>query len=180
VNRLAFGTLSFGLIACQGVSPAPAPPAAAANAVAAGNVAASNAIRPPPPLLELKGTAALAVVGATLTPLDAGSENAVDPRATFRVELPLSLADARLSLLDGADAMLPCSGTREVGQATVLALTPAAALAPGARLRLRVDGAATRELQASDGRRFRPLEWMVVVTGEAEPRKGPGKRGKRR
>jgi hypothetical protein len=180
VTRLALTALALGLAACQGAGPAPAPPAAAANAVAAGHVAASNTIQAPPPLLELKGTAALAVVGAVLTPLDAGHENAVDPRATFRVELPLSLADARLSLLDGADAMLPCSGAREVGQATLLALTPAAPLAPGARLRLRVDGAATRELQASDGRRFRPLEWVVVVAGEVEPRKGPGKRGKRR
>ena len=76
--------------------------------------------------------------------------------------------------------MVPSSGSREVGQATVLALTPAAPLAAGARLRLRVDGAATRELQAADGRRFAPLEWSVVVTGAPEPKKAAGRKARRR
>lgn len=178
-NRLAFLSLAVAA-ACQGTSPAPAAPAAAPGGVAAGHVAGTNTVPAPPPILELRGTAALALVGATITPLDGGSETTVSPRATFRVELPPSLADARVSLLDAGDAMLPCSGTREVGQATVLALTPASPLPPGAHLRLRVDGVATRELHAADGRRFGPLEWQVVVAGETEPRKSPGRKAKRR
>ncbi len=179
-NRIALPALALALAACQGTGPAPATPAAASPNAAAGNVTATDTIPAPPPILELKGTAALAVVGAALTPLDGGGDTTVNPRATFRVELPPALADARLSLLDGSDAMLPSSGTRVVGQATVLTLAPSAALPPGAHLRLRVDGAATRELHAADGRRFAPLEWLVVVAGEAVPKKSPGKKRRRR
>jgi hypothetical protein len=179
---LALPALALLLAACQGAGPAPVPagPASGANAVAAGNASAANVITAPPPLVELRGAAALATAGPAGTALVAGSETAVDPRSSFRVELPLPLPDARLSLLDGGDAMVPCSGSREVGPATVLTLTPAAALPAGARLRLRVDGAATRELRAADGRRFAPLEWPVVVAGAPEPRKAPGRKGKRR
>lgn len=179
-NRIALAALAITVAACQGANPAPATPAAAPGTVASGNVAATNPVPAPPPVLELKGTAALAVVGAAITPLDGGGETTVSPKATFRVELPPSLADARLSLLDAGDAMLPSSGTREVGQATVLTLTPASPLPPGVRLRLRVDGAATRELHAADGRRFAPLEWQVLVAGETEPKKAPGKKAKRK
>jgi len=179
-HRVALSALALALAACQGASPPAATPVAAPSVVAAGNAATTNAISAPPPILELKGTAALAVVGAALTPLDVGGETSVHPRATFRVELPPALADARLSLLDASDAMLPSSGTREVGLATVLTLSPTVALPPGARLRLRVDGAATRELHAADGRRFGPLEWQVVVAGETESKKGPVRKAKRR
>jgi hypothetical protein len=179
---LALPALALLLAACQGAGPptATATPASGANAVAAGNAAATNAIPAPPPVAELRGAVALAAVGPASTPLVAGSETAVDPRSSFRVELPLSLPDARLSLLDGGDAMVASSGSREAGPATVLALTPAAPLAPGARFRLRVDGAATRELQAADGSRFAPLEWSVVVAGASEPKKAAGRKGKRR
>jgi hypothetical protein len=168
------------MVACQGGSPAPPNPSATSNAsaVANGNVAAVP-LPVPPPVLELKGTAAFAAAGPSAASLSAGSETSVDPRAVFRVELPIPLPDARLSLLDG-DAMVASSGGREVGLATVLTLTPSVKLAPGARLRLRVDGAATRELHADDGRRFAPLEWPVVVTGDPEPKKGPGRKVKRR
>jgi hypothetical protein len=177
---LALPALALLLAACQGAGPATALPASGANTVAAGNAAATNAIPPPAPVVDLPGAVAVAASGSASTPLVAGSETAVDPRSSFRVELPMPLPDARLSLLDGGDAMVASTGSREVGPATVLALTPAAALAVGARLRLRVDGAATRELQAADGRRFAPLEWPVVVAGAPAPRKAAGKRGPRR
>jgi hypothetical protein len=179
-NRIALLALALALAACQGANPPPATPTAVPSGVAAGNAAATNAVPATSPILELKGCAALAVIGAALTPLDGAGETTVHAKATFRVELPPALADARLSLLDAGDAMVPSSGTREVGQATVLTLAPAVALPPGAHLRLRVDGAATRELHAADGRRFGPLEWLVVVAGETEPKKSPGKKGKRR
>jgi hypothetical protein len=178
---LALAALAWVLPACQDAGPATARPAPVASAVAAGNAAAATtAIPAPPPVVDLTGAVALAAVGSTSTALVAGSETAVDPRSRFRVELPLPLPDARLSLLDGGDALVPSTGSRETGQTTVLALTPAAALAAGARFRLRVDGAATRELQAAEGRRFAPLEWPVVVAGAPAPRKAAGKRGPRR
>jgi len=174
--------LALAAASCQAGSGPPAPEGAAAgaNATAAGNLAAASAVAAPPPVLELRGTAAFAMAGAASTPLEAGVETGVDPRSTFRVELPTALADARLSLLDGGDALVPCSGSREIGQATVLTLAPASALAAGARLRLRIDGAATRELHGADGRRFAPLEWPVVVAGEALPRKPAARKGTRR
>jgi hypothetical protein len=161
------------LTACQGASSPPAVPAA--DAVAAGNIAASNAISQPPPVLELKGTSAVAV-GHQTSSLSQAAETPVEPGSSFRVELPVALADARLSLLDAGDAMVPSSGAREVGQATLLTLKPAVALPPGAHLRLRIDGSATRELHGADGRRFVPLEWPVLVTGDAEPARGAARR----
>ena len=165
-------------LACQAAPPA-SPGPAVANVAAAGNVETANAIAQPAPALELKGTSAFAT-GQAATPLVATAETAVEPGAGFRVELPQALADARLSLLDAGDAMVPATGTREVGQATLLTLRPAVALLPGARLRLRVDGAATRELHHADGRRFAPLEWPVLVAGDPEPRKSPARKGRKK
>ncbi len=168
------------LAACQGGSGTPAGPVAGPSAVAQSGVAASNEVAAPAPVLELTGTAAFATSGTGTTSLQAGSETGVDPRSSFRVELAAAFPDARLSLLDAGDAMVPASGTREVGQATLLTLAPTAALPAGARLRLRVDGAATRELHGADGRRFAPVEWPVLVAGEPPDRKPPGRKGKRR
>jgi hypothetical protein len=148
------------------------------NQVASGNVAAGNSVVTPPPLLQLTGTSAVAL-GKGVTPLSAATETTIEPGASFRVELPVALGDARLSLLDAGDAMLPSAGAREVGQATLLTLKPAAALSPGSRLRIRVDGAATRELHGADGRRFAPLEWPVLVSGDAEARPGTARKGKK-
>jgi len=176
---------AMALAACQAPSPgdpvaSTAPGPAPAEAAAAGNVAAANAIALPPPVLDLRGTSAFATGKTSTRPLSPAAETIIEAGSSFLVELPVALADARLSLLDGADGMVPSSGTREVGQATVLRLTPAAALAPGARLRLRVDGASTRELHGADGRRFAPLEWPVQIAGEPEPARGAPRKAKRR
>jgi len=180
-SPLLLAPLALALAACQAPSPgepvAPtAPGPGAANVAAAGNLAGAAPIALPPPVLELRGTSASATGRSSTTPLSPAAETTVEPGSSFLVELPVALADARLSLLDGADGMIPSTGTREVGQATVLRLTPAAALPPGTRLRLRIDGASTRELHGADGRRFAPLEWPVQVAGEPEPaRVGPRK-----
>jgi len=176
---------AFALAACQAPSPgdpvaATAPGPAVANLAAAGNVATTSPVVLPPPILELRGTAASATGKTATTPLSTESETTVEPGSSFLVELPVALADARLSLLDAADGMIPSTGTREVGQATILRLAPAAALAPGARLRLRIDGASTRELHGADGRRFAPLEWPVQVAGEPEPARGASRRPRKR
>jgi hypothetical protein len=169
--------LTLALAGCQGATSGPAVPVPASGSSA---VAAANAFPGPPPILDLKWTAAVATAAGGEVPLSPGAETTVEPRATFRVELPLPLADARLSLLDGGDALVASSATREVGQATLLTLVPASALPAGSRLRLRVDGATTRELHAVDGRRFAPVEWLVLVAGEPPDKRPPGRKGKRR
>jgi hypothetical protein len=166
--------LALLLAACQPQSPATGT-TPAADAVAVGNVAAVNAVALPPPVVELKGTSAVAT-GQPPSTLSLAVETTIEPGSSFRVELPVALADARLSLLDAGDAMVPSAGSREIGQATLLTLKPAVALPPGAHLRLRIDGAATRELHGADGRRFAPLEWSVLVTGDAEPARGAARR----
>lgn len=165
---------ALALAACQPQSPAAGSPAAA-NTVAGGNVASVNAVALPPPVLELKGTSAVAT-GQTPSSLTLAAEAIIEPGSSFRVELPVALAVARLSLLDAGDAMVPSTGSREVGQATLLTLKPTSALPPGAHLRLRVDGATTRELHGADGRRFAPLEWPVLVAGDADPVRGAVRR----
>jgi hypothetical protein len=172
--RLALPALALALAACQGAEPPPRPDPVPGSQATAGHADAGNAVAAPPPVLALTGTAAFSIVGPAAVPLSAAGETTVEPRAGFRVELPVAIPDARLSLLDGADAMVPSAGSRLVGPATVLTLTPTAALEAGARFRLRVDGAASRPLHAADGRRFEPLEWLVVVDGEpaAKPARG--------
>ncbi len=178
-SPLLLALAALSLAACRPPAPVDAGPAAAGNSAAAGSVAAGNAVALPPPVLELKGTSAFAI-GQPPSTLSLATETTVAPGSTFRVELPVALADARLSLLDGSDAMVPSTGEREIGQATLLTLKPAAGLPPGARLRLRVDGAATLELHGADGRRFAPLEWPLLVTGEPEPARGAARRKLRR
>ncbi len=168
MNRHALPALVLALAACQPGSAVTAPP----PPTAAANVAAANVVPSPPPVLELGGATAQAQLGALTTVLASRGETTVPPRASFRVELRLRLADARLSLLDGGDAFVPSSGEREVGAVTVLTLRPEAPLAPGAGLRLRVDGAASLELHGEDGRRYAPVEWQVLVAGEPEPARG--------
>jgi hypothetical protein len=179
-RRPALPALILALAACQATgstAPGPAPePAAGAP------TAAANSIPPPPPVLQLEGAVAVAATaaGGDPGPLSGRGETTIGPRVTFRVELPAAIPDARLSLLDGTFAMTPGSGSREVGRTTALTFTPAEPLAAGARLRLRVDGATRRELDAADGRRFSPLEWSVVVAGAPAPRKPAVRQGARR
>jgi hypothetical protein len=168
----------LSLAACRAPAPVEGGPEAA-NTIAAGNVAASNVVAAPPPVLELKGTSAFAI-GQPPSTLSLATEATVAPGSSFRVELPVALPDARLSLLDASDAMVASTGSREVGQATLLTLKPSAELPPGARLRLRVDGAASLELHGTDGRRFAPLEWPVLVAGDPEPVRGSARRKLRR
>jgi hypothetical protein len=89
--------------------------------------------------------------------------------------------DARLSLLDGGDAMAPSAGAREAGPTTTVTLQPAAPLKPGSTYRLRVDGATTRELKAADGSARAPVEFPVLVAGEPPPEpRAKTKRAKKR
>lgn len=116
-------------------------------------------------------------VRVTLSP---SVEAIVDPASSFRVVLPGRSEDARLSLLDAADALVPATGAREVGEQTVLTVTPRAPLSPAARYLLRVDGVRTRDLHDAAGRAAAPVELPMVVAGSApEPAKKPARRKRR-
>jgi hypothetical protein len=177
-SPLLLALTGLWLAACRAPVPVDAGPAAG-NTAAAGSVAAGNVVAATPPVLELKGTSAFAI-GQPPSTLSLAAETVVAPGSSFRVELPVAIPDARLSLLDASDAMVPSTGSREVGQATLLTLQPAVEPPPGARLRLRVDGAATLELHGADGRRFAPLEWPLLVAGDPEPVRGDARRKLRR
>ncbi|MBK9517181.1 MAG: hypothetical protein IPO09_07450 [Anaeromyxobacter sp.] len=124
---------------------------------------------------------ALALIPGAGTALLPGELATVDPPATFRVRLRGAYPEARLSLLDPGDAMVASGGAREVaGAVTTVTLQPAAPLKPGASYRLRVDGATTREVRAADGTSRAPVEFPLLITGEAQPEPKPKARPRRK
>jgi hypothetical protein len=174
IGRRLACALPLALAAC-----APAPgPVAGTNALPAAST--NTAPPPPPPPAPARVSAAEAWAAGTTAPLATSQETVVAPTAIFRVELPGRLADARLTLLDQADALVAGAGERTVTEATTLTFRPEAPLAPAGRYRLRLDGAATRELHAADGTTALPVEWPVVVAGEAPAEKARPAARKRR
>jgi len=152
--------------------PSPQPPAEGAVAPPAAPVPAGPA---PVTIVE-----AVAVIVGAAEPLRlTGDPVTVDPGATFRVVLRGRFADARLSLLDASDDMVAGAGGREAAEVTTVTFQPAAPLRPAATYRLRVDGAATRELHAADGTPRAPVEVRLVAAGEPEPKQKPRTRKKR-
>jgi len=134
-------------------APAAAPPASAVAPVA---------------LLPVRAVASIEPGGRVALQLGA-EPSVVDAAARFEVELAGTLSDARLVLLDSQDAIVPATGSREVGQATRLVLAPSAPLTPASRYVLRVDGAATREVHDGQGRAYAPLALAVIVAGDPPP-----------
>jgi len=95
-------------------------------------------------------------------------ETVVEPDARFRIDLREASGDARLLLLDGADAAVPSRTSHEIGDATRLTLSPSEPLTPGGHYVLRVDGAVGRELHAGD-RSYAPALYALKVAGEPPP-----------
>jgi hypothetical protein len=113
--------------------------------------------------------------------LSPSTEAIVEPASSFRVVLPGRSDDARLSLLDGRDDLVPAKATREVGLETVMTVTPEQPLVQAAHYLLRVEGASGRELHDAAGRAAGPVELHMVVAGSApEPEKKAPKRKRRR
>lgn len=151
------------------LAPRPAPLSAteaAAPAPLPAPLAAAEAVEPSGARVELSPT----------------TEAVVEPASSFRVVLPGPSEDARLSLLDAVDALVPATGTREVGEQTVLTITPREPLVPASRYLLRVDGARGRDLHDAAGRAAGPVELHLVAAGSPpeKPAKAVRKKKRRR
>jgi hypothetical protein len=124
----------------------------------------SAAAEEPPLPAPLIAAEAVEPSGARVV-LSPSIEAIVDPASSFRVVLPGRSDDARLSLLDAADALVPATATREVGAQTVLSVTPRQPLTPASHFLLRIDGARTRNLHDTAGRAAAPVELPMVAAG---------------
>lgn len=159
------------LLACAACARKPEPAPAAAPAAPPAPEPAPAPPPPPPAAPERAVKEALAVPpgeGATAAPLSPDGETVVDPASSFRVVLAGTCRDARLLLLDGSGAALPAGERAEVGDTTVLSLTPGAPLLPGSRYQLRLDGAVGRELHLSD-HAYPPSRYALRAAGDPPP-----------
>ncbi len=141
----------------RGTMPQPAPPTPVATVAPADPA--------PIPI-----RSAVAITGGSETHLDPAATVVVDPRAEFRVEVAAVIADGRLSLRDGQDAMVSSSGTTEVGTSwTRFHLAPDAPLFPGSPYTLHVDGNASHAPRDAAGQALRPLVLAIRTAGERPP-----------
>jgi len=151
-------------------SPEAPPPPALPLAPAAAEPAAPPPPPGPAPAAEAIGEVLALEPGEVRAPLSAAGETAIDPSATFRVTLSGRSLDARLALYDGSDAAVPSTATAEVGETTLLTLSPTVPLTPGSSYELRVDGAVTREIHLG-GRAYTPAIYALRAAGDALPPK---------
>ncbi len=90
----------------------------------------------------------------------------VDPAARFRIAVGAELTDARLAVLDAADAAVPSTGAVEIGAASRFTLEPSEPLRPGSSYLVRLDGAASSEIHGARGETFAPLVLQVRTAGD--------------
>lgn len=150
-------------------------------------LALCSALSAAPPSADPEGVAPLPLAAAqAVVPGAAGEpdrllrdgEAVVSPEARFAVEAGVPLADARLVLYDGQEALVESEGAAEIGSASSrFTLAPAAPLRPGSRYVLRLEGSQGREVHDLQGRAFRPLSFPLRVAGEP-PRDTPASRSK--
>lgn len=132
----------------------------------------------PVPLLSAVAEGAGAAEGSTRLLRD--GEALVSPAARFAVETGAPLADARLVLYDGQEALVEAEGTAEIGSASSrFTLAPARPLRAGSRYVLRLEGAQGRELHDLSGRAYRALSFPVLVAGRT-PADPPTRKAKKR
>jgi hypothetical protein len=175
-------------------TPSPAPAAPDPTVIPAGPVPSTPTIPEPapaqpdaarappadaPPSLRL-ATEVVAVEPSGELPLQRDGETVVDPASSFRVVLAARFDDARLLLLDAADAAVPAKGTRVVGTSTALTLSPTTPLRPGSRYQLRVDGDRTRDLHDETGAAHAPFTLPVLAAGTPPPPEPPPKKKAKR
>ena len=170
--RRALPALLFLLTCGRSPPPPPVPPSPPAPAPALEAAAPAPAPAVAPPVREATALQPGDVVAA----LAPDAETRVDPSATFRVALSGPSHDARLTLLDAADAAVPALSRGEIGEATLLTLEPSVPLAPGARYHLRLDGAVTRDFHLGD-QGHAPVAYALRVMGSRSRR--PRRRARR-
>lgn len=126
--------------------------------------------------------AAWALAGDGGIPLRQGAENVVDPESRFEVELAARAEDARLSLLDELEAVVPSTGTTVHEARSRFTVAPKEPLRAGSSYQLRVDGTLTREAHDASGRSLAPASLKLKTSGERPPPPPPDKkhRGKKR
>ena len=179
-------------LACERPAPAPGPtleaaaatslgPAAAASTASAAPATATTIAAATPSAVAILRSAA-AVTPAVRIPLAPGAEVVVDPRSTFELELSARAPDARLVLVDAREDFVPSSSTRELGASTRLGLAPSAALVPGSRYALRLDGASARQLHDEAGQAYEPVTLPILAAGAPPPpeAKKPARRKRHR
>ncbi|WP_242394428.1 hypothetical protein [Anaeromyxobacter oryzisoli] len=145
--------------------PVPGPSAPQADAASAPAVATppSHAL---PLSLVVREVAAIGPGGAALSLARAG-ETVVDPAARFRVVLAVASRDVRVVLVDGDDALVAASSSREVGAAaTRIIVTPSVPLDAGSRYTFRIEGAVTRELHDVSGKAYAPTTLALRAAGQ--------------
>lgn len=136
---------------------------------------------PPVPLVAAVALAPASEAAAAGAPLARDGESLVDPSATFRVEVGVPLAGARLALYDAQEALVTSDGLAEIGSAgSRFTLSPRPPLRPGSRYVLRLEGASEREIRDLSGLSYRPLTFPLRTTGEPPPDPPPRKRKPRK
>lgn len=186
---LALGTL---LVAgCERALP-PAPVAAAADAGPADTASplpVGTAAVSSPGLTAISSGAgpgalpvdsAQALEGEGAAALDAQQVAIVGPTATFQVRVAVPAREARLVLEDAQGALVPATGSTEVGAGAAYELKPTEPLLPGGSYVLRLEGLASRSVQDAAGRSYQPLSFRLRVTGKEEPPPPRRKRTHRR
>ncbi len=154
----------------------PPPSAVAAPAASPGGTDGGPATPAPAPV-----TAALATTSGQDQPLALDGVTLVDPGSSFRVEVGAQLTDGRLALHDEQDAMVPSTGTAEIGTSwTRYRLVPDGPLRAGSSYTLRVDGASSREAHDPAGRPYAPVIIELKTTGDRPAAPPPRKRARRR
>jgi hypothetical protein len=157
-SLLGAAGMTAALLACK---PPPAPPAPPPAAPAAAPLEEKL----PPNVAGLLEEGVVLEPGDRALPLLGEGPVVVDPGSRFRVVLRRRLPDARLVLLDAADAIVAAEGGRVLGEGTTLTLAPSRRLAAGGLYVLRVDGTATREVHDEKGNAFLPLSAPVTAAG---------------
>ena len=127
-------------------------------------------VRPDPPtVVGLLREAVALGPGDARTQLSKDAPSSVDRVSSFRVVLSRRSSDARLSLIDANDALVPSLVSRELTDTTTLTLKPADALSSRIGYVLRVDGASTAELHDEAGTGYAPLQLRVLADPRGEP-----------
>ena len=175
--------------AAAGPTPALAPTASPSPSAVATSTPLSTApptaatTTTPSPSATSVLVAATAVEPGARRALVPGGEAVVHPSSSFEVELSVRAPDARLVLLDARADQVASASARELSSSrTRLTLAPSAALVPGSRYALRLDGASDRDLHDDAGRAYSAVTLPLLAAGSPpppEPKKPERKRRRR-